>query len=81
MSKKTKKIKKKDKLPFSLKKLDRGSGKLYDELKKLKNEWNNPETSAKRKKEIVRVYNSCFEQWDKIKEIMRKHGINIGNLS
>jgi hypothetical protein len=79
MSKKIKTVRK-EKLPFSLKKLDRGSGKLYDELKKLKNEWNDPKTTAKRKKEIVNAYNSCFNQWSKIKEVMRKHGIHIGNL-
>lgn len=67
-------------LPFNLKRLDLGSGKLRDRLKALATEWNRVSTPAARKREIERIYKACLRQWDRLKEKMASFGIHIGNL-
>lgn len=67
------KSEKKVKLPFSPKDFSKGSKKIHDGLKKLKNEWSDSETSSTRKKEIFSTYISLYKEWTKIKKFLKKH--------
>ena len=72
-------MKKRD-LPLNVQKLDRGSGKLYNKLKELGEEWRNPKTLSSRRKQIERIYSRCLKDWDKLQKNMAKLGIHIGTL-
>ena len=67
------KVVKKEKLPFGPKDFSKGAKKLHDGLKKLKGQWNDSDTSPKRRKEILDIYTNLSKEWTRFKKILKKH--------